>query len=198
MLKRSLTRREKTLLVILAVLIIFAAYYLLVHQNVKNSLIDIESQKELVQTEITIAQTKVAKKQKMVKELEEIEASGIKSVVPEYDNLSKEITFLNSVLQGTTDYTINFTSLSTSEGIARRVANLSFTSPSYDDCCAIIGKLQNCQYCCRLGDVVMEPIKEYNGEHSYYYGYYYDADYSILRNPLTVNVTMTFYEKVEE
>lgn len=202
MMKRSLSTRERTLLVILAILVLFAAYYLLVHRTVVDSLTDIESQKSLTETEITIAQGKVNRLKRMQNELEEIEKSRVKSVVPEYDNLSKEIVFLNKVLEGTTDYTINFSSLTTTEGIARRVANLSFTSSSYNVCCRIIEKLQNCEYCCRLGDVTMEPIKNYRNT-AYttaydYSSYYYDADYSILRNPLTVNVLMTFYEKVAE
>ena len=198
--KRSLTRREKGLLILLAVLLVAAAYYLLVHRAVVDNLAAIETQKSEAETEIAINSAKVAQLKNMKAELAEIEEHGVKSVVPVYDNLSKEIVFLNNVLKGTTDYTINFSSLTTTQGIARRVANLEFTTPSYDKSCSIVDQLQNCEYCCRIGDVIMEPIDEYNGTYySSIYGYgYYDADYSILRNPLTVKVSMTFYEKVEE
>ena len=198
--KRSLTRREKGLLILLGVLLVAAAYYLAVHRVVVDNLADIATQKSEAETEITINSAKVAQLKNMKAELAEIEEHGIKSVVPVYDNLSKEIVFLNNVLKGTTDYTINFSSLTTTQGIARRVANLEFTTPSYDKSCSIVDQLQNCEYCCRIGDVIMEPIDEYNGTYySSIYGYgYYDADYSILRNPLTVKVSMTFYEKVEE
>ena len=200
MMHRAFTNREKALILFLAILMIVAAYYLFVHRAVVDALADIESQKSLTQTEIDIANTKLQKMQAMQAELDEIEADGVKSVVPEYDNLSREIVFLNGILGTTTDYTINFSGLTTSESVVRRFVNLSFTSESYDACCAIIEKLQNCEYCCRLGDVSMEPIREYNTQYNYYngYGYYYDADYSILRNPLQVNVTMTFYERTTE
>ena len=198
--KRALTRREKALLIILGILIAAAAYYMFVHRVVVDSLARIEGEKQDVETAITIDTAKVVKLTAMKKELEEIEEYGVKSVVPEYDNLSREIVFLNKVLEGTSDYTINFSSLTTTQGIARRVANLEFTTSSYDNSCKIIDQLQNCEYCCRLGDVIMEPIDEYNGTYySSLYGYgYYDADYSILRNPLTVKVSMTFYEKMDE
>lgn len=196
--KRALTRREKVLLGFLAVLLIAAAYYLLVHRTVVDTMARIAAEKQTIETEILINEAKAQKLATMKKELAEIESQGVKSVVPEYDNLSKEIVFLNSILSGTTDYTINFSSLTTTEGIARRVTNLEFTSSSYTQSCKIIEELQNCEYCCRLGDVIMEPIAQYNGEYfSVVQGYgSYDADYSILRNPLSVKVSMTFYEKV--
>lgn len=196
MIKRTLTSAERALLILLALIIVAGAYYLLVHKSVVNSLEDIESQKEMVQTQLQVAQTKNMKMKKMQDELAAIKESGSKTTVPEYDNLSKDILFLNTVLAGTSDYTINFASVTTSNNIVRRVCNISFTSSSYNASCTIIKLLQNCKYCCRLGDVSMNPIREYDSGYSYDYNY--DADYSIITNPLTVNVSLTYYERVVE
>lgn len=198
MMKRALSTGERALLVFLGILVICVAYYFLVHRSVEDSLSDINAQKENAQLGIKLADAKLQKMQNMQYELDTINVNKVNTSVPEYDNLAKEIVFLNTVLAGTSDYTINFASVNSTEGIVRRVTNISFTSSSYNASCTIIRLLQDCKYCCRIGDVTMDPIRVYDSGTSTYYDYNYDADYSILRNPLTVNVSMTFYERVTE
>ena len=193
---KSFTGREKFLLLILALMIVAAAYYMLIHKPISESLESIASQKEMAETDIVILQAKAVQLAGMKKELEEIERSGSKSYVPLYDNLSAEMSFLSSVLNGRTyDYTLNFTGTTEKDGVVRRGVQIHFSTENYSVACIIIEKLQNSEFCCRIGDVKMLPLRDntYSGVY-----YNYDADYSILRNPLELTLTMTFYERMPE
>ncbi|HPX71054.1 MAG TPA: type II secretion system protein GspM, partial [Bacillota bacterium] len=167
---KSFTSREKFLLLVLAVIVVVAAYYMLIHRPISESLESIASQKEAAETEIVILQAKAAQLSSMKKELEEIERSGSKSYVPLYDNLSAEMSFLSSVLQDSTyDYTLNFTGTTEKDGVVRRGVQIHFSTENYSVACRIIEKLQNSEFCCRIGDVTMVPLRD--NVHGTYYNY---------------------------
>ncbi len=191
---RSFSPRERLLLLILAVIIVASSYYMLIHRPISESLESAASRKEMAEIDIEVLKVRAVQLAAMKKELEEIEISGSTSYVPLYDNLSAEMSFLNSVLSGNTyGHTLNFTGTSEKDGIVRRVVQIHFSTRNYSTACRIIERLQNSEFCNRIGDVIMVPLRDraYGGLY-----YNYDADYSILRNPLELTLTMTFYERL--
>ena len=192
---RSFSSKEKFLLSVLLIIILGVAYYLLVQIPVTTNLQSIASEKELAETEIVTLKAKQEQLAKMKEELAEIEKKGAKTIVPAYDNLSKEMMFISSVMFNTGDWSYNITATTSGDdGIFRRNLQVFFTCQSYETACGKIEMLQNCRFLCRLGDVNMVPLRVTDYEDIYYND---DADYSITTNPLEVNVTMTFYERMD-
>ena len=151
---KHFSRREKILLLILALLVLGSGYYFFVHQPVTDALERCAQQTDTLNTDITILTAKKQKQDEMQKELDEIKAQGNPPIVPDYDNLDKEIAFLYSVLETTFDYKLSVQSVQKAEdssNIVRRSMALSFTCPNYSDAKRAIRMLQESPYCCRLG-----------------------------------------------
>lgn len=193
---RAFSLRERVLLLVLAIIIVAGIYYLLIHMPISAALESIYSQQLTAELELEILEVREVQLIAMREELAEIEISGSTSYVPVYDNLPAIMNFLNSVLKGRTyNHTLNFTGTVEKDGIVRRGVQIHFSTQNYASACRIIEKLQNSEFVNRIGDISMVPLGDRN-----YGSYYYntDADYSILRNPLELTLTMTFYERLPE
>lgn len=188
-LSKQFTRREKVLLVILALLLLFALYYLAVHRPVTEALDRIQAESETVSMELTVLEAKQQRMEQMRKELDEILSQPNVSEIPKYDNLQRVMDFLNTVLSSATEYTLSFQGLQQPQdgGILRRAMQMTFISPSYDGARSMIEQLQNCPYRCQLSDFSIAPVSA-GGQSR-------DAA-SLLDGPVQVSVTVTFYENV--
>lgn len=177
---RVFSKREKALLVILALLILVALYYFFVQRPVTETLETADSQIENLKIQGDVLEARAIKMNNMKKEIEQLKASGNAVDIPEYDNLATVITFLNTVLSGKEDYVATFAEPTLGgDNIARRSVQISFTAPSYESAKAAVEALQNCPFLCRVDGVQMAP-----------------ANNASLTNSKSVatSVTIVFYE----
>lgn len=142
MLMRSFSRREKTMLVILAVLVAVGLYFLLVHRPVEAKLEALAQEQEDLELKIEVAQVKLAQRNGMQAELDEIFALPRDqiTVMPAYNNLEALMVQFDSIFMGL-EPRLNFPEVRFVEGIATRPIEFEFEAPSYDEARAILTRL---------------------------------------------------------
>ena len=101
---RELTRREKTLLLVLIVVVLVAGYCKLILIPINDQVSSYRLNMEAEQTELDANQGKMAQMQKMQKAIDEIKAAGEKRTIPQYDNSGKLMIELHEIMSDTLDY----------------------------------------------------------------------------------------------
>lgn len=189
-LSKQFTRREKVLLAILALLLLFALYYLAVHRPVTEALDRIQAESETVSMDLTVLEAKQQRMVAMQKELDEILSQPNVSEIPKYDNLQRVMDFLNTVLSSASEYSLSFQGLQQPQdgGILRRAMQMTFISPSYEGAQDMVTQLQNCPYRCQLSDISIAPAAA-DGQSQ-------DTAAALTDGPVEVSVTVTFFEKL--
>lgn len=184
---RNFSLREKILLGVLILLILAALYYFAVQLPVSDGLQKAQAMIEETELNNTILQSKAQKLQKMKSELTQIKESGNAAVVPEYDNLYNEISFLNKTLEKATNFQLNFDDLKMDEdsNVIRRTGRMEFTCNSYADAKEIVCNLENCPYLCRVSSLVISVSEDYQK----------DKSLDIMSVPVDVKLTGTFFER---
>lgn len=182
-LSRQFTRREQVLLVILALLFLFAVYFLAVHLPVKETIEHARTESENLSTEIMVLEAKAERMSQMQAELDAILSQPNVSEIPDYDNLQRVMDFLNTVLGSAEDYSLSFQGLKQTDGntILRREMQMSFTSASYSAAKDVLENLQNCPFRCQLGNLTVAPSAS-------------SADAVLTAGPVQVSLTVTFFE----
>lgn len=193
-LNRQFTRREKVLLVILAALLVFAAYFYAVYRPTEASVSGAKAQIDSLSSEITVLEAKQQRMVSMQAELDELHASGGAMPIPAYDNLQQLMGFLNVVLSNTSDYSLSFPGLdlpdeNSNSDIVRRHLQMTFVSPNYAAARQTLDQLQNCPYCCQLKDVSIVPFSNDRAS--------IRQSSSLLGNSVQVTLTMSFYENMK-
>lgn len=180
-LTREFSVREKTLLVVLILIILGALYYLMVFQPVNDNLTRAKQDKQGLQDEITISQARAQQISDMQTELTNMEKSGHKlSSMPSYNAGKKEIDFLNETLSAeTSDYYVGFTQMTREGNQIRRNFSLNFTASNFGEAKKIIESLENSEIRCLIGDMVVVPG---------------DKEEGIMDGSVEVNCVATFYE----
>lgn len=189
-LSKQFTRREKVLLIILALLLLFAVYFLAVHRPVTEALDRIQAESETVSADLMVLEAKQQHMEQMQKELDEILAQPNVAEIPTYDNLQQVMNFLNTVLHSANEYSLSFQSLQQQEdnSILRRAMQMTFVTLSYKEARDMISQLQNCPYRCQLSDFSIAPATA-DGQSR-------DTVAALLDGPVQVSVTVTFYENL--
>ena len=194
-LKREFSRREKILLIVLVVLILAALYFYAVDYPARQVNATAKTETENLQTEIAILSAKKDKQDKMSAELDALLADPTTVAIPDYDNLQEVISFLNTVLYNTEDYSLSFPGIDfpkeeDSVSIARRYLSMTFVSPSYKSARTMIDRLQASPYCCQIGSVQIRPVL-------------YDLDHRLVEDAaltdgsVEVTLSMTFFENTK-
>lgn len=162
MLQRSFSRREKALLLCLSLIILFAAYYFLIHQPCKEALALAQSEKQAIETENTALIAKCQKKDKMVKELEEILANPITQEVPKFDNIAAVTAYLDASLKKSLSYDIRCGNVKyeSKNLIYRRPVDITCNLNSYKEARAIIEDIRSCPYLCHMLSIRITPDKD--------------------------------------
>lgn len=157
MLTYTFSRREKALLVGLAVILIIVAWYFLVFQSTTNRIQQLDGEISEVQTSITTENARVKRLNKMEKAVEEYKAANAKkSVIPAYDNFESLMAELNGIMGATDTYTITFGELDreSSEYILRP-AKIDYSCNSYRDAEAVVDALAHGTFPCKIDSVVI-------------------------------------------
>ena len=189
-LSKQFTRREKILLVILALLLLAAVYFWVVHLPVTETLADVQAQKEDISANLMILEAQQQRMEKMQAELDEILSQPNVAEIPKYDNLQRVMDFLNTVLRSVNEYTLSFQGLQQPEDgdILRRTIQMTFSCSSYTEARNVIEQLQNCAYRCQISDFSMTPVVPE--------GQTRDDNAALLDGSVQVSLTVTFYESL--
>ncbi len=183
-LTRQFTRREQVLLVILALVSLFAVYFLVVHLPVTEALERAQAEKEAISTNMMVLEAKQKRMDQMQKELDAILAQPNVAEIPDYDNLQQVIDFLDTVLSTTGEYSLSFRGLQRAEdtGILRREIQMTFVSASYYEARDVLEQLQNCPFRCQLSAM---GITLASGQ---------APDTALTDGAVQVSLTVTFFE----
>lgn len=152
-LSRAFSRREKIMVLILAVIAVIAFYYFAVVQTVASTTAANDAALADIEDQIAVQNVISEKYAKMEAELEGLGSLDQLPEVASYDNLSNELQELNGVLAAATSYDLSFTAPEVEGETIRRVVNVSFTTPNYGSALSIVEALQNGKYRCEIRDI---------------------------------------------
>ena len=175
---KELTRREKALLMVLAVLILVYCYFFLIHMPISNRMTELNGQIQDTETQITALQGLQGRMQMMQSELE---LHKDEAPIPDYDNLEQVIAFLHTVLPATTKYDFSYTAptpVTEGRSVGSRTLTVSFEADSYKTARTIVNQLENGPYRCQVTPLDISSEK------------YLEA------GKVSVGLTVTFFENL--
>ena len=152
-LSRDFTRREKILLLILALVLVGLVYYRVVYVNVEKRIASANAAAESLQLELNEAEKTLAGLEAMREEVDSYKAGGDISRMGSYNDSSSEITFLNDTLKNTLEYTIAFTDVTRNGDQIRRNFTLQYQTAGYEEAAEIMRKLLTGKHRVQVGDV---------------------------------------------
>lgn len=152
-LSRDFTRKEKILLLILAIILVGLIYYRVVYVYVEKGIVSARAEEKTLQTELATVDKQIAEMDKMQAEIDEYKASGDISRMGSYNNSRDEIAFLNDTLEDTLRYSITFTDVTRNGDQIRRNFTLQYQTENYDDAARIMRTLVTGQHRCQVGDI---------------------------------------------
>lgn len=152
--KRSLTMRERVLIVLVAVAAVVWAYWNFWAQPVQNQLADLASQEQKLQSDIAAEQAKVQQQKKMQSEIAAVKAAGEQgSVIAQYDNFPALMQELNTVLAQANTFSLSFGNVDTSAPLVKRSVTLTYSCSTYAQAQDILAQLRNGQNRCVIESV---------------------------------------------
>lgn len=166
MITYKLSRREKALLLALAIVLVAIAWFVLVYQNTAGQIAHLDSQISMTETSIQVDTARVSQLESMRAVIEERKASGAKvAQVPEYDNLQALMAELNRVMGAASSYTLSFDELDreVSSEYVRRGVGISFSTESYSKAESLIKSLANGTYPCIIDSASITDNGARNG-----------------------------------
>lgn len=188
-LARQFTKREKVLLVLLAILIVGVAYFKLVHEPVTESVENSTNIINTLNTENSLLYVKAERKRQMLSEVDNILQGSNAQEIPAYDNLSQLTAFLNEALKQSQSYDITCGNVQFEENsnIVRRPVQILCIVKDYETAEKIINDIATCPFCSQISNASFLPYnaKEVKLE---------DRIDNVEDGEITLNLTMTFYE----
>ncbi len=160
MLSRKFTTREKILLLILSVILLAELYFLLVHQRVKREFAEAQSRTEAATVSYNIERVKAEKKREMQAKIREAEKDASARPLPDYDNSTNVVAYLNGVMAATEEYNLVFNAVDFSSYAAMRPINMNFSCQGYAAVRDIVAQLENGPYYCEVTGLSMSVASE--------------------------------------
>ena len=152
--KRKLTPREWMLLGVLAVLVVVVGYITLFYMPTTSARDAALDETETCREQLEAAQVRLAEKQRMERELEEIFARDPDPQgLADYDNLKPVMMELNTTLASTQNYSLSFATVDASQSIVRREISVNFTCGSYAAARNVLQRLHDSMYRCMLKNI---------------------------------------------
>lgn len=151
--KKGLSKRDRILLVLLALVVVGVVYYFLVYKPTTERIAALQAQQAQVQTEIDALTTKAALLAKMKNELPGLQESN--KAVAAYDNLKPVMAALNGIMMPSQEFDITFSTQSLEEGgdLIRRDVKISFLCENYARAKRIINDLDDIAFRCQISSV---------------------------------------------
>ena len=156
MLTYSLSRREKALLLALAIILVGLAWFVFVFQRTTNQITEIESEIAAADTQVTAAETRVTRMHAMQATIDKYKAAGVSpTTVPTFDNMTPLMAELNGIMGMTSTYTLAFDDLDTetSTEYVLRGVTVDFGCDSFVTAENVIRALAKGHYPCSIDSV---------------------------------------------
>lgn len=185
MLTYKMSRREKALVLVLAIILVAVAWFVFVYQNSNDQVTRIEGEIFSTESQIELMSARANQIAQMEDEIAEQKAKGVKPVeVPEYDNMQPLMAQLNKIMSAATSYSLSFDELDTSNSaFAARGVRIDYEVGTYAEAEAIVHALAEGKYPCRIDTV---SIKEKASK---------SAKASSSGATVSASVHVTFFEK---
>lgn len=149
---RDFTRTEKMLIAVLALILLALVYYQFVEKNVRQIITNAQSEAQMLETELTAAQARLAAAQKIKSSMDELESSGQMSWMGSYNNSRAEVAFLNTILADTLQYSVTFSNVTRAGDQIRRSFTLEYRTASYAAAHEIMARLSQSHDRCLVSD----------------------------------------------
>ena len=162
--KVNFTVREKVLMTILGVLIVFCIYYFVFLIPATEQMNTYVEENYAVEDQIIMAEAKVAKMKQMEAELEKILSGEEKDVIalPEYDNNQNVMNSLYLILSKTNQYNVNFSGVTEEENTVRRNVVLEYECSDYATAKEVLMQIHDGPYRCLLKDFYLSAEEDYH------------------------------------
>lgn len=154
--RKEFTKREKIMLLVLAVLVIGIGYYKFVLQPINDKVSEYKNMESEVQLEYEQNQIKAARVSIMEKEIEEAKAKGIRRTIAAYDNSANLMPELYRIMKSTIDYSMDFGEIVFEDTVVRRPVSITYETSTYKQARAIIDKLYKSQYAMQIDDLTIQ------------------------------------------
>jgi len=156
LMSREFTAKEKILIAVLAIGLLFLVYYRFVYLNINTALTNANAEAQSLQTELDVANTRIDQAEKMRQELSGIGSTGVLAKMGSYNNSKMETAFLNTVLANVSDYSVTFDDVTRDGDLIRRNFTLRYVTPGYSAAESVMKELENGEYRCLVSDVDCE------------------------------------------
>ena len=151
-LSRNFSKTEKILIAVLGIALIGLLYYKFVYIAIHDALVSTAAEADSIQAELDMAIVREARIQKMERDVNTAKETG-DSRMGSYNNSKPETAFLNTVLAGIPDYSIQFADVTRDGNQIRRNFTLNFKTSSYSEARKIIKELTSGEFRCMIGDM---------------------------------------------
>lgn len=175
---RAFTRKEKVLIVILAVILLGLAYYRFVDMNVRSAMEEATNAIEVNQSEVDISSAQLARLSNMDQELDSYEAGGT-SYVASYNNVKEELAMLDQILGQVSDYSISLSDPVLSGDLIRRNVAIRFTAGSYSEAFSVVRAFNTSELRNIINNISFSSSSNRNGDET-----------------VSMNLNLTFYETI--
>lgn len=181
-------RNRKKAVITTIILLAFFAGIRLIGIPANKKLDKIREASESVKSELLVQQEKEAEIKDFIEKTEQ--GKGLFGSVGRYDSSFGELKYLSGLLDGTTEYDLDFSEPYTQDGIfVRRKVQVDFTAESYFRADGIIDGLISCPYRLILESIDMEPSIGRGSDQ------YITAK---VKCPVSVRVSVVFIERCIE
>lgn len=139
---RELTKREKTLLLVLVVLVLVLGYCKLFLEPIDRQITSLRTNTDIEQAELDTDRVRLAQLEQMQQAIAAIKASGQERALPQYDNDQALMTELDKLMAATLQYEVDCTEGTTQEGyLVLHPVTLTYQTASYAQSRQIIDAL---------------------------------------------------------
>ena len=156
---RELTKREKILLLIFAVLLIAVGYYKLLLEPINNQIESYRSLTQEEQMQMDTAQLQAVRIQQMEAEIAQAKAAGIERTIPDYDNSAVLLPQLYQIMDSTIEYAMDFDEITFEGNIAARPVQIEFETANYQKARRVIDKLCTTGYAMQIEDMTIQEAR---------------------------------------
>ena len=156
---RELTKREKVLLLIFAVLLIAVGYYKLLLEPINNQIESYRSLTQEEQMQMETAQLQAVRMKQMEAEIAQAKAAGIERTIPDYDNSAVLLPQLYQIMDSTIEYAMDFDKITFEGNIAARPVQIEFETANYQKARRVIDKLCTTGYAMQIEDMTIQEAR---------------------------------------
>lgn len=156
---RELTKREKVLLLIFAVLLIAVGYYKLLLEPINSQIESYRSLTQEEQMQMETAQLQAVRMKQMETEIAQAKAAGIERTIPDYDNSAVLLPQLYQIMDSTIEYAMDFDEITFEGNIAARPVQIEFETANYQKARRVIDKLCTTGYAMQIEDMTIQEAR---------------------------------------